>query len=114
MSDRAAFDRAAPLSALLGITFLGSVSGGAFWSGLFFVTAEHYRFSAVRNLVLASVMGAIYALAARASGGLARRSSAPRAVLTRALALWAVAGVQVTLNQPIALRISGPCRPPAT
>ena len=26
----------------------------------------------------------------------------------------AVAGVQVTLNQPIALRISGPCRPPAT
>jgi len=93
LSDRAAFDRAAPLSALLGITFLGSVSGGAFWSGLFFVTAEHYRFSAVRNLVLASVMGAIYALAARASGGLARRSSAPRAVLTRALALWAVAAI---------------------
>jgi len=93
LSDRAAFDRAAPLSALLGITFLGSVSGGAFWSGLFFVTAEHYRFSAVRNLVLASVMGAIYALAARASGGLARRSSAPRAVLTRALALWSVAAI---------------------
>jgi hypothetical protein len=56
-------DRPAPLAAILSITFLGSVSGGAFWAGLFFVTAEHYKFSPLRNLVLAGVMGAVYTLA---------------------------------------------------
>jgi hypothetical protein len=93
LSSEGSVQRPAPLTALLGITFLGSVSGGAFWSGLFFVTAEHYRFSPVRNLVLAGVMGAIYAGAARAAGGLARRTSAPRAVLSGALATWAAAAL---------------------
>jgi hypothetical protein len=84
--------RPAPLGAVLSVTFLGSVSGGAFWAGLFFVTDAHYRFSPARNLVLAAVMGAVYAFGARVSGRLAR-SSAPRAVLCASLASWAVAAL---------------------
>jgi hypothetical protein len=105
LSSQAPAPRPAPLTALLGITFLGSVSGGAFWSGLFFVTAEHYRFSPVRNLVLAGVMGAIYALAARAAGGLARRTAAPRAVLSRALATWAAAALLPVLAPRLELAL---------
>lgn len=84
--------RPAPLAAVLVVTFLGSVSGGAFWAGLFFVTDAHYGFSPVRNLVLAAIMGAIYAVGARASGRLSR-SSAPRRILAAALGAWAVAAL---------------------
>jgi len=84
--------RPAPLGAVLGITFLGSVSGGAFWSGLFFVTAGAYHFSPTRNLVLATVLSAISAVAARASGRLTARSS-PRRVLRAALVAWALVAV---------------------
>lgn len=81
-------ERRAPLTAILGVTFFGSVSGGAFWAGLFFVTAQHYRFSPARNLALAASMGALSAAASWRSGRLAARF-APRAVLWAAFALWA-------------------------
>jgi hypothetical protein len=88
--------RPAPLAAVLAVTFLGSVSGGAFWSGLFFVTDAHYRFSPARNLVLAAIMGAVYAAGARASGRLSR-TSAPRRVLALCLSAWALVAAVPTL-----------------
>ena len=84
--------RPAPLGAVLGITFLGSVSGGAFWAGLFFVTAGAYQFSPSRNLVLAAILSAISMVAARASGRIAARSS-PRRVLRAAIVVWALVAV---------------------
>jgi len=89
-------DRPAPLAVVLLVTFMGSLSGGVFWAAMFFVTAEHYRFSPERNLMLAAVMGAIYAVAAAGAGRLVRRLSSlssPRAVLLMALAAWTVAAL---------------------
>ena len=89
-------DRPAPLAAVLAVTFAGSLSGGVFWAAIFFVTARHYGFSAARNLVLAAVMGAVYAVAAAGAGRLVRRLSAlssPRALLAAALATWTVAAM---------------------
>jgi hypothetical protein len=89
-------ERPAPLAAVLTVTFLGSVSSGVFWAGIFFVTAEHYGFSPERNLVLAAAMGAVYALGARYAGLLLRaleRRFSPRSVLAGALGLWAVASL---------------------
>jgi len=86
-------ERPAPLAAVLAVTFLGSVSSGVFWAGIFFVTAIHYRFSPVQNLVLAATMGAVYALSARYAGPLLRaleRRFSPRAVLAGALGLWGI------------------------
>jgi hypothetical protein len=82
--------RPAPLSAVLLVTFLGSVSGGAFWSATYFVTQAHYGFSPAKNLALAAVMGAVYALVARGAGPFLRRFPAlePRNVLFVALTLW--------------------------
>ena len=78
--------RPAPLVSVLSVTFLGSVSGGAFWSATYFVTAAHYGFSAEKNLALAAVMGAVYALVARAAGPILRRFGlVPRTVLAGAL-----------------------------
>ncbi len=77
----------APLSAVLTVTMLGSVSSGTFWAGLFFVSAGVYHFSAAANLTLATVMGAVYAVAARGAGRLAR-GRAPRQVLSAALLVW--------------------------
>jgi hypothetical protein len=95
--------RAAPLPAVLAITFLASVSGGTFWAGLFFVTAGRFGFSEEHNLVLAVVMGAIYALAARASGRLSRRI-APRALLFASLGAWTVAALlPVLIARPSAV-----------
>jgi hypothetical protein len=68
------------------------VSGGAFWSGLFFVTDAYYRFSPQRNLLLAAVMGVVYVAGALAAGRLARRSG-PRRVIVAALALWTAAAL---------------------
>ena len=78
------------------MTFMGSLSGGVFWAAMFFVTAEHYRFSPERNLMLAAVMGAVYAVAAAGAGRLVRRLSSlssPRAVLVAALAAWTMAAL---------------------
>jgi len=88
-------DRPSPLAAVLVVTFTGSLSGGVFWAAIFFVTAGHYGFSPARNLVLATVMGAIYAAMAAATGRLVRRVSAssPRAVLMAGLASWTIAAL---------------------
>ncbi len=80
----------APLAAVLAVTFLGSVSGGAFWSGIFFVTARHYQFSPTRNLLLAAAMGVVYALAAGSAGRLLRaleRRVMARTVVAASLAV---------------------------
>jgi len=89
-------DRPAPLAAVLAVTFTGSLSGGVFWAAIFFLTAGHYGFSPRNNLLLATVMGAIYAGTAAGAGVLVRRfstSSSPRAVLMAALASWTVAAM---------------------
>jgi hypothetical protein len=89
-------NRPASLSAVLSVTFLGSVGSGAFWAGIFFVTASHYRFSPVRNLVLAAAMGGVYAVAARRAGSLLRaleRRFSPRTVLAGALGMWGLASL---------------------
>jgi hypothetical protein len=91
---RAGRARPARLSVVLFVTFLGSVSGGAFWSGLFFVTARHYGFSATRNLVLGSAMGLAYAAFALGAGSLIKRLEgrlSPRSVVLLAFGGQAVA-----------------------
>ena len=82
----------ASLSSVLTVTFFGSVGSGTFWAGLFFVTAEKYRFSALANLALATLMGAVYAIAARVSGRLAH-GRAPRRLLSLTLAIWTAAAL---------------------
>src|SRR3954462_11651278 len=87
--------QAAPLSAVLGVTVLGSVSSGTFWAGLFFVTAQKYGFSVFPNLVLATVIGAVYSLAPRAGRRLcAGRRGARPAVPRARSAPGAVAGAR--------------------
>jgi hypothetical protein len=83
------------------VTFLGSVSGGAFWSATFFVTEAHYGFSPEKNLSLGLIMGGVYAVVARAAGPTLRRFSAlaPRTVLASALAAWGVVSL-VPLASP--------------
>jgi MFS family permease len=83
--------QAAPLGSILTLTFFASVAGGAFWTGIFFVTAQHYGFSPARNLLLAASMGLLYALAARFTGALLRRLErrlSPRAILAATLSIW--------------------------
>jgi hypothetical protein len=89
-------ERPARLGLLLVITFLGSVSSGVFWSGIFFVTATAYHFSPSRNLVLGALTGVVYALAARLTGPLLRaveRRFSPRTALVGTLVGWALAGL---------------------
>jgi hypothetical protein len=81
---------------VLAVTFAGSISGGVFWAAIFFVTARQYQFSPTGNLLLAAVMGAVYAVTAAGAGRLVRRLSArssPRALLTAALAIWTIAAL---------------------
>jgi hypothetical protein len=74
------------------VTWLGSVSGGVFWTGIFFVTLRHYGFSESKNLLLALGMGALYALVAyRASALYALFDAPPRRVLAFSLIGWGVA-----------------------
>src|SRR6185437_12584600 len=56
-------------------------------AGLFFVTASRYGFTAFANLILAAVMGAVYALCARLVGRLTH-GRAPRRLLSATLAIW--------------------------
>lgn len=58
---------------MLLVTALGSVSGGVFWTSVFFVTREYYRFSPAENLTLALIMGTGYALVARSAGALSAK-----------------------------------------
>jgi hypothetical protein len=73
------------------VTALGSVSGGVFWTGVFFLTREDYGFSPAENLVLALVMGTGYALVARSAGriGTALERFGVRGLLALALVAWA-------------------------
>ena len=67
-----------------------------FWAAIFFLTANHYGFSPERNLVLATVMGAVYAAGAAAAGRLVRKLSSlssPRALLMAGLACWTIAAL---------------------
>jgi hypothetical protein len=89
-------ERPASLAAVLAVTFAGSVSGGVFWAAIFFVTARQYGFSPTQNLLLAAVMGGVYAVVAARAGRLVRRlssASSPRALLTAALATWTLAAM---------------------
>lgn len=78
---------------VFGVTALGSVSGGVFWTGAFFLTREHYLFSPSRNLVFALAMGTAYAFAAWSAGGLTAKLDrfGPRRVAGVALFSWALA-----------------------
>jgi hypothetical protein len=83
--------RPASLTAVLLVTFLGSVSGGVFWTGIFFVTLRHYAFSESKNLCLALGMGALYALVAhRASALYEWFALPPRRVVALSLVVWGV------------------------
>ncbi|MES1204567.1 MAG: hypothetical protein ABUS79_01395 [Pseudomonadota bacterium] len=98
MADKPTAGAAPPASlpAVLVITFLGSISSGTFWAGIFFLTAQRYGFSPARNLVLAAAMGAIYALAASRAGRLLRRwerRASPRFILGATLAVWTAAAI---------------------
>jgi hypothetical protein len=74
------------------VTYLGSVSGGVFWTGIFFVTLRHYAFSESENLLLALGMGAVYALVAyRASALYALFDAPPRGVLAFSFLAWGAA-----------------------
>jgi hypothetical protein len=96
---RTSDDRAeppAPLPAVLGVTFLGSITGGVFWAGIYFLTREHYRFSPERNLVLALAMGSIYVVSAYGAGRLFAAlggKRGPRRVLARVLGVWGLAAL---------------------
>ncbi|MBC8134178.1 MAG: hypothetical protein H7X95_14445, partial [Deltaproteobacteria bacterium] len=88
--------RPAPLTAVLAVTFLGSIGSGGFWAGIFFVTAAWYGFSPVRNLALASLMGVVYAVAAAFAGRLLRaveRWLSPRSALAGTLCVWGLVAV---------------------
>ncbi|HTQ07645.1 MAG TPA: hypothetical protein VMI54_27500 [Polyangiaceae bacterium] len=78
---------------MLLVTALGSVSGGVFWTGVFFLTREHYGFSPAENLALALVMGTGYALVARSAGtiGAAFARLGVRRLVTLGFVAWAVA-----------------------
>lgn len=84
------------------MTFLGSISGGAFWAGIYFVTAQHYHFPPERNLALGATMGLTYALAARFTGWglrvLARRL-APRTLLLAVLTIWGLCSLLPLLDR---------------
>jgi hypothetical protein len=78
-----------PLAFVLAVTFLGSVSGGVFWIGIFFVTLRHYRFTESENLGLALGMGAVYGLVAFGAGPIYARFRVPaRRVLSLSLLAW--------------------------
>lgn len=79
---------------MLLVTWLGSVSGGVFWTGIFFVTLRHYAFSESQNLLLALGMGAAYALVAHRASALSGLFDAPpRRVLGLSLHGWAVSAL---------------------
>jgi hypothetical protein len=114
---RADAGRPTALPLLLVVAFLGSVSSGVFWAGIFFITAGRYHFSAPRNLVLAAAMGGIYALGARLAGPLVRaleRRLSPRAVLAATLLVWGAAALlPVVFAQEVALWAAGLVGPAA-
>jgi hypothetical protein len=77
------------------VTALGSISGGVFNNGIFFLTHEHYRFSAGENLGLALCVGLAYALVARSAGRIGALLVAvpSRRLLALSFALWSAAAL---------------------
>ncbi|MHC4219434.1 MAG: hypothetical protein ACYSU7_13390 [Planctomycetota bacterium] len=91
--DATTDERATPLGAVLGLTFLCSLGTGVFWHGVPFIAKHTYEFSQTRNLLLAAAMGGIYTFGAFTAGRLARtvgRWLSPRSVLASCLAILAV------------------------
>ncbi|HEY3493429.1 MAG TPA: hypothetical protein VGK73_02035 [Polyangiaceae bacterium] len=104
-------DRPAPLAAVLGVTFLGSITGGVFWAGIYFLTREHYRFSPERNLALALAMGAIYAVSAWGAGrifAVLGGQRGPRRVVAGVFAVWGAAALVPVVfpNSEVALWVA--------
>ncbi|MDZ4695635.1 MAG: hypothetical protein SGI86_10840 [Deltaproteobacteria bacterium] len=86
----------APLFPVLAVTFLASIAAGTFWSGIFFVAARKHGFSSMENLVLAVVMGVVYAIGAYGTGTLLRWSRnhlGPRGIVRLALGVLAAASL---------------------
>jgi hypothetical protein len=86
----------APLFPVLAVTFLASIAAGTFWCGVFFVAARKHGFSSMENLVLAVVMGAVYAVGAYGTGSLMRWSRnhlGPRGIVRSALGVLAMASL---------------------
>jgi MFS family permease len=94
MTTSPAADRTvAPLTPLLVLTFLTSISTGVVWSGIPFIAEQAYGFSRERNLVLSLFMGAVYVVGALLAGPVTRRLEtwlSPRAVLGWILILLTV------------------------
>lgn len=84
MHDAANERSAAPLSALLGLTFLASIGTGIFWNGLAFIAENDYGYDERMNFLLYVVMGVTYVAGALGAGPTTRRLErwlTPRAVL---------------------------------
>ena len=101
-ADEAAAGEPASLFAVLLVTALGSISGGVFWTAVFFVTREHYRFSAAENLMVALVMGTGYALVARFAGAVSRRFErvGVRRLAAAGFFAWALVAIRMTQTAP--------------
>lgn len=90
----AADPQAAPLWAILAVTWVNSLGSGILWSGIPFVTATQYGFSERGNLALAIAESLIYVVVALASGRMvrwlgARAGLTPRGWLALVFALQA-------------------------
>lgn len=76
-----------PLSAVLSLTFLGSLGTGAVTNGFSFIATEGLGYTRTMNLLMALVLGACYIVGALASGPIVKRLSdrgnraTPRALL---------------------------------
>ncbi|NUQ52426.1 MAG: MFS transporter [Phycisphaerales bacterium] len=88
---------AAPLSAVLAITFVSSIGTGVVTNGVFFLTKSGFGFSDLDNYWLALALGVTYILAARFSHAavefLNRRGLSTRGVMLWTLSLMGALGV---------------------
>ena len=101
-------DRVTPLGAVLGLTFLCSLSTGVFWHGVPFIAKHTYEFSQTRNLLLAAAMGGVYTIGAFTAGRVTRlveRWLTPRGVLAACIMVLALVclGPIITVDQEWAL-----------
>jgi hypothetical protein len=101
----AAKPQAAPLWAILAVTWVNSLGSGILWSGIPFVTADQYGFSERQNLALAIAESVIYVVVALASGRLVRWMGArfgltPRGWLATVFALQAAGSLLALAGLP--------------
>ena len=90
---------------LVAIAFLASVSNGAFFAGVFFVSAGGYHFSPERNLVLGLAVGLVTVSGSRSAAAIARRVGSPRLMLRAALGAWSLAALVPMLPMLPVLRV---------